>query len=109
MPPTVDPSGTLMFHRQPLPWEAAEAQCISVGGHLLSVGTAGENLFAVEYALQQFVEVAQPRIWLGGTDFAVEVRCRCVICDCNLLPLICLLTSNFAWCTLPSAFLLYIL
>lgn len=72
--PIVDPSGTMIFHSVPATWEAAEEQCLSIGGHLLSVHSAGENVYAMEFALEQFEGIDEPRMWLGGSDFEIEVR-----------------------------------
>jgi hypothetical protein len=47
-------------------WADAEKDCINKGGHLASIHSADENSFIHSLA-------PSDRLWIGGTDAAVEV------------------------------------
>ena len=63
----------LKLHRQrgAMNFSAAEALCVSLGGHLASIQSEAENADFLREAANHLKKAAS-RVWLGGTDIAEE-------------------------------------
>lgn len=64
-----DDGGCYMYFQTEQSWQQAENVCLSLGGHLASIGDGIENTLVFSIAP---AAAALPDVWVGGTDVDTE-------------------------------------